>query len=71
MLQDFSSILYWSSVVDLFLFFFAIACFMTSPKVAAMLFLHIFHVVRAVVGGFLVYKLPRSSQIIDSVRGAL
>jgi len=45
----------------LFLFFFAFSCFMTSPTVAAMLFLHIFHVVRAIVGGFLVYKLPRSS----------
>lgn len=45
----------------MFLFFFAFSCFMTSPTVAAMLFLHIFHVVRAIVGGFLVYKLPRSS----------
>ena len=71
MLQDLSNILYWSSVVDLFLFIFTLSCFMTSPKVAGLLFIHIIHVLRAVCGGFAVFKLPKSSRIIDDVRAVM
>ena len=67
MLQDLSNIVFWSSVVDLFLFVFALASFMSSVKEAAPLFLHIVHVLRAVNGGFIVAKLPKSSKIIDDV----
>jgi len=40
---------------------------MSSPKVAAPLFMHILHVLRAVNGGFIIFKLPKTSNIIDDV----
>lgn len=68
LLQDFTNIVYWSSVVDIFLFIFTLSCFMTSAKEAGSLFLHIFHVLRAFNGGFIVFKFPKSSKIIDDVK---
>jgi hypothetical protein len=67
MLTDFINILWWTSLLDVFLFLFAFASFMASAKEAVPIFLFLLHVIRAVLGIVAVFKIPKSSKIIDEV----
>lgn len=68
MLTDYTNIMWWSSIIDVFLFIFAFSAFMSSPKQAVPIFMHMFHVVRAILGFVIIYKVPKSSAIIDEVQ---
>lgn len=68
MLTDYTNIMWWSSIIDVFLFIFAFSAFMSSPKEAVPIFMHIFHVVRAILGFLIIWKVPKSSSIIDEIQ---
>lgn len=68
LLQDLGNIIYWSTVLDVFLFIFALSSFMTSTAEAYPVFFHTVHVLRAVAGGMFVFKQPTNSAILDLVQ---
>jgi len=67
MLTDFINIIWWSSIIDLFLFIFAFGAFIPSTTYATPIFFFIVHVFRAVCGIVATIKIPKSSKIIDEV----
>jgi len=66
-LYNFHSILYWSSLVELFLVFLCLAFFLRQPSQMAYMFLHILHLPKSVIGFKINNILPRSYQIVDKL----
>ena len=63
-LMELATNVFWLSVVDLFMFLLTFSLFLTFPSTLATIFLHIPHVGRAVIGGFIIWKLPNNQDLI-------
>lgn len=70
-LMELSHVIFWCSVGDLFMFLFAFSVYLTDVAHQATIFIHIFHVGRAVLGGFIIFKLPNSHDLIHYASQAL
>lgn len=70
-LMELSSVIFWCSVGDLFMFLFAFSVYLTDAIHMASIFMHILHVGRAVLGGFIIYKLPNSHDLIAEASNSL
>ena len=68
MLQDLFSLVYWSSILDLFFFIFSFCTFLVDAKNTGAIFMHIFHILRMVIGGLILIKFPKTQVILESVR---
>lgn len=65
LLSEFTSIIYWTSVVGLLMFLFAFSLFLTSPSTSAVIFLYLVNFSRSIVGGIIVIRTPSSDNIIE------
>lgn len=66
-LYNFHSIMYWSSIVEVFFVFLCLAFFLRQPSQMAYMFLHILHLPKSVIGFKINNVLPRSYQIVDKL----
>lgn len=64
---DLQSVMFWGSIIELSMFMLGFILFCSVPGLMSLIWLHIFHIPRAVVGFLLLKRLPRSHDIIDQV----
>lgn len=64
--DEMTSILFWSSAVEVFVFFLAFCLFLTAPSGMALIFLCILHLGRAAVGVIFIFKMPSYRDMIES-----
>ena len=67
LLFEFSSICFWSTLAELFLFWFSFVLFCTDAEHMGMAWLHLFHVVRGLCSLLILIKLPNSHDLLNEV----
>lgn len=60
--------LYWTSLVEFFVFFILFCLFWASPKEMAKIWWFIFHILRGVFGVLIIINLPKTFEVIDSLK---
>ena len=63
--EELQQVLFWTSVVEIFVFFFAFCVFLTYAKVMAPIFCFLPHLVRAAIGIVTIVKMPQSRDLIQ------
>lgn len=66
-LFELSSSLFWCSLAECFLFMFSFLLFFTDMGHMSAVFIHLLHVVRGVVGGLLVFKMPNTHDMLAEI----
>lgn len=67
MLFELSSSLFWSSIADILVFLLSFLLFCTDATHMGGVWIHIFHVARGGLGGFLVFKMPNTHDMLEEV----
>lgn len=66
-IHSFMSLLYWVSILEIFLFLIGFALFLSSPQNFSIFWVFITHVVRAILGFILLKRIPHSHQVIEDL----
>lgn len=66
-LFELSSSLFWCSLAEIFVFLFSFLLFCTDATHMGAVWLHILHVGRGALGGFLVFKMPNTHDMLADV----
>jgi hypothetical protein len=66
-LFELSSSLFWCSLAEMFLFMFGFLLFCTDVTHMGAVFFHLLHVIRGVVGGLLVFKMPNTHDLLAEI----
>lgn len=68
MLEEFNSIIYYNSLLELLTWFIGLLCFFSYTSEMAWIWMHFLHVPRGIYGLFLVYtKTPKTYDLIESI----
>jgi hypothetical protein len=60
--------MFWSSLIELGLFFLGFVLFCAVPELMAFIWLHTLHIPRAFIGFCILKRLPRSHDIVDMLQ---
>ena len=69
-LMELSTGIFWCSIIEIFVYLMTFALFLTAPKTMSPTFCHILHLVRPVIGGLIIWKMPNSEDLITEIREA-
>eukprot|EP00347_Sterkiella_histriomuscorum_P021291 403334519 len=64
-MYELQSSMFWSSVIELSMFLLGFILFCVVPDLMPFIWMHIPHIIRAIIGFILLKNLPRSHDIID------
>ncbi len=65
---EFHNLLFWVSLLELFLYLIGLALFISSPKNFSEFWAFTTHAIRAVLGLIVLRRLPNSSDVIEEIR---
>lgn len=65
---EFHNLLYWVSLLEIFLYLIGLALFISSPKNFSEFWAFTTHIIRAILGLIVLKRLPNSSTVIEEVR---
>jgi len=68
MVYNLQGVIYWTSFYEIALWILMFFIFFAAPVKFAIVFVHLFHVARGVLGFKLLNKLPKSDELIDGIR---
>lgn len=64
---ELSSVVYWTSQLELIVFYFATVVWISQVSALAIIWLHIVHIPRAICGIMLVVRMPNTHDLISDV----
>jgi hypothetical protein len=67
-INSFLSLLYWVSILEIFLYLIGFALFISSPKTYGIFWLFTPHLVRAILGIIILRKVPPSHTVIEELK---
>ena len=67
-INSFMTLLYWVSILELFLFLIGLTLFMSSPNNFGIFWAFITHVIRASLGFVLLKRIPNSHEVIENLK---
>lgn len=67
-INSIQSLLFWVSIMELFLFALGLALFISSPKTFDIFWAFITHVIRAILGFILLKRLPGTHLVIEELK---
>jgi hypothetical protein len=67
-INSFTSLLYWVSITEIFLFAMGFILFISSPSNFSIFWAFITHVIRAALGFIILKRLPRSHVVIEELK---
>jgi hypothetical protein len=65
---EFHNLLFWVSLLEIFLYLIGLALFISSPKNFAEFWAFTTHFIRAIIGLIVLKRLPNSSTVIEEIR---
>jgi hypothetical protein len=67
-INSFLSLLFWVSILEIFMYIIGFALFISSPKTYGIFWLFTPHVVRAILGLIILRKVPHSHTVIEELK---